>query len=206
MTISENGELKAKGNLLAHQDQTELEAFLANYCEKPLRGSPKVLHSPGHAFTDSRTQDLTLINLASIRALEEKIGTQLDPLRFRANLYFDCEQAWLEHDWVGKNLKIGDVIFRVRKRTQRCAATNANLETGERDQMIPKALLQHFDHADMGRISGLKSTCAIFNGKSPIPCQWSIGFDGCLGERLGRKAFDRIAIDGCQSVRHGGES
>ncbi|HAT84616.1 MAG TPA: MOSC domain-containing protein [Rhizobiales bacterium] len=150
MTISENGEIKAKGNLLAHQNQIELEAFLANYCDKPLRGSPKILHSPGHAFTDSRTQDLTLINLASIRALEEKIGSQLDPLRFRANLYFDCEQAWLEHDWVGKSLKIGNVTFRVRKRTQRCAATNANLKTGERDQMIPKVLLQHFDHSDMG--------------------------------------------------------
>ncbi|MCV6603579.1 MAG: MOSC domain-containing protein [Cohaesibacter sp.] len=150
MTIKLDDEIKAKGNLLDHKDQSESISFLENFCEKPLRGKASIIHSQDHAFTDSRTQDMTLINLASLRALEEKIGGTLDPLRFRANFYFDSTTPWIEHDWVGQKLQIGDVTFHVRKRTQRCAATNANLVTGKRDQMIPKVLMQHFDHADMG--------------------------------------------------------
>ena len=79
----------------------------------------------------------------------------LDPLRFRANLYFDTGQPWQEFDWCaeggGVDIKIGnEVMVRAFSRTQRCAATNVNLETASRDANIPLQLQQAFGHADMG--------------------------------------------------------
>jgi len=51
---------------------------------------------------------------------------------------------------VGKRFKIGSVTFETVKRISRCAATNVNLKTAERDQNLPKALMQNFGHTDMG--------------------------------------------------------
>ena len=149
-TLHHKGELKASGNLFEPDSMADAFAFLENYCEKPMRGKPHLLHAAGHAFTDSRTQDITLINLASVRDLSEKASSDLDPIRFRGNLYIEGATPWQEHEWVGKEIKIGDITFIVRKRTVRCAATNANPVTGKRDQTIPQLLMKHYDHADCG--------------------------------------------------------
>ena len=61
----------------------------------------------GHAFADARrkpnaTTDkyVSLINRASIAALEAATGVPVDPIRFRANVYFDGASAWSEQDWI----------------------------------------------------------------------------------------------------------
>src|SRR4051812_15065948 len=68
------------------------DEFLAGEVEGPLR----VVEAPGHSFADARRkpnaatdQYVSLINLASIAALEQSVGAPVAPLRFRANLYFD---------------------------------------------------------------------------------------------------------------------
>ena len=37
-----------------------------------------------------------LINLATVRDVERIVGAPVDPLRFRANLYFEGAEAWAE--------------------------------------------------------------------------------------------------------------
>jgi hypothetical protein len=98
---------------------------------------------------------ISLINISSLRELERVMKVPLDPLRFRANLYFDTGLPWQEFDWCkeggGPEFKIGkDVVVRAFSRTQRCAATNVNLESASRDANIPLQLQQAFGHADMG--------------------------------------------------------
>jgi hypothetical protein len=116
-----------------------------------LRGAPRILEARSGGFTDQPAGWNSLINLASVRDLEERILRHVvDPLRFRANLYFDGVEPWRELDWVGGEIRIGGVPFRVRERIQRCAATNVDPATAERDLNIPLALMQGFGHADMG--------------------------------------------------------
>ena len=93
---------------------------------------------------------ISLINLATLRSLEERWGVQLDPLRFRANLYIDGARAWEEFDWVGSELRIGGVRFRADRRNGRCGATNVNPSTGRRDLDIPGSLRAAFGHKDLG--------------------------------------------------------
>ena len=45
---------------------------------------------------------------------------------------------------------LGGVRARVVKRTMRCAATQVNPETAQRDIDLPRELRQAFGHADMG--------------------------------------------------------
>ena len=111
---------------------------------------PRFTEAPGHAFTDQVRKGVSLINLASLHALEAAVGRRLDPLRFRANIYFTGLPAWAEFDWVGREVLLGGARLSVFKRTVRCPATRVDLATGERDLDVPKLLREHFGHADLG--------------------------------------------------------
>ncbi|MBP0447609.1 MOSC domain-containing protein [Roseomonas sp. SSH11] len=111
---------------------------------------PRFTEVPGHAFTDQKLKGISLINLASLEALEKAIGRRLHPLRFRANIYFTGLPAWAEHEWVGQDLLLGGARVSVFKRTVRCPATQVDLQTGERDCDVPRLLKEHFGHMDLG--------------------------------------------------------
>jgi GntR family transcriptional regulator/MocR family aminotransferase len=93
---------------------------------------------------------ISLINLATVRSLEEQWGIKIDPLRFRANLYIDGARPWEEFDWVGSDIRIGEGLFRVDRRNGRCGATNVNPETGRRDLDLPGSMRATFGHKELG--------------------------------------------------------
>jgi uncharacterized protein YcbX len=127
-----------------------IASALTTYLGKEARGTPRFVSAAGHAFADDRRKGVTLINLASIAAVEKATGLRLDPLRFRANIYFTGLPAWAEFAWVGKEVLVGGARLQIEKRTMRCPATQVNPATGERDANVPKLLREHFGHADLG--------------------------------------------------------
>jgi uncharacterized protein YcbX len=112
---------------------------------------------------------VSLINLASVRALEAKLGVVVDPRRFRANLLVDGLEPWVEFGWIDKTIRIGDVLFQGARRIRRCAATEVNPDTGERDIALPVELHKHFAHADMGIYLYVRSDGAIAAGDALRP-------------------------------------
>ncbi len=155
LVIEREGKQVARGRLDMPVGRQMIEQFFAAYMGDEMRGSPKLLRARNHTFSDMPRHCISLINISSLRELERVMKTPLDPLRFRANLYFDTGQPWQEFDWCaeggGVDIKIGnEVMVRAFSRTQRCAATNVNLETASRDTNIPLQLQQAFGHADMG--------------------------------------------------------
>ena len=115
-----------------------------------LRGAPTLVRSRDGHFMDKPDNVMSLINLATVRSLEEKWGIKIDPLRFRANFYIDGAAPWEEFDWVGSDIRIGEGLFRVDRRNGRCGATNVNPETGRRDLDLPGSLRAAFGHKDLG--------------------------------------------------------
>src|SRR5579859_3910682 len=71
-----------------------------------IKGTPKVLVSPGHSFSDVAKKVVSIINRASLAAIENMIGLPVYPLRFRANLYVKGWPAWHEASLVGETLAI----------------------------------------------------------------------------------------------------
>ena len=106
--------------------------------------------APGHSFSDVPPKCLHIINLESVRTLETLIGAKLNPLRFRPNLIVDGLPAWSEFDLIGKTLRVGAATLEIFQRTERCAATNVDPETGARDLKIPSFLSRTLGHADFG--------------------------------------------------------
>lgn len=151
LVIEEGGREVARGDLASRQGRLALEAFFRRFMPAELRGPPKVLRAPdGFRFTDSRRGFLSLINRASVNALENLIAAPVDPLRFRGNVLLDGLDPWAEFDLVNRVIAAGPVRLRVTKRIERCAATNVDPATGLRDLQIPRALMQAYGHADCG--------------------------------------------------------
>jgi hypothetical protein len=134
-----------------------LAAFLADFLGSAIEQPLRIVEAPGHAFADARRrphattgQYVSLINLASIGALEEALGKAVDPLRFRANVYLAGAPAWSELGWDGGDLRLGAAHLRVVSAITRCAATAVNPATGERDLEVVAALQRSFGHNLMG--------------------------------------------------------
>jgi uncharacterized protein len=141
---------EVRGDLRSVEGRTAIERFFAAYCADELRGAPKVLHAPGFSFSDVAAKVVSIINLASVAAIEGVVGAPVDPLRFRANVYVTGWPAWHEFDLLDRQITIGGAGLKVVKRIVRCAATNVDPATGIRDLAIPTTLLQHFGHGDCG--------------------------------------------------------
>jgi GntR family transcriptional regulator / MocR family aminotransferase len=116
-----------------------------------LRAPPRLVRAVGSGhFMDKPDNVISLINLATVRSLEEQWGVEIDPLRFRANIYIDGAKPWEEFDWIGRDIVLGGSVLRVDRRNGRCGATNVNPLTGRRDLDIPGSLRAAFGHKDLG--------------------------------------------------------
>lgn len=146
----EGGSVSA--DLSAPEGRLALEAFIRRTLPRELRGPPKVLAAPdAFRFTDSRSGYVSFINLASVRAVGDMLGRPVDPLRFRGNVMVEGLEPWAEFDLVGTELAAPSGLrLRVTKRIQRCAATNVDPVTAERDMDIPRTLMQRLGHPDCG--------------------------------------------------------
>ena len=151
LTIHWEGRQAARGDLRSKDGRLVIEAFFRRFMPKELRGPPKILHGKDHSFSDVARKVVSIINLASVAAVEDVAGAAVNPLRFRGNLYVAGWPAWHEFDLLGRELAIGQTArLRVVKRIQRCAATDVDPDTGIRDLNIPRTLLENFNHTDCG--------------------------------------------------------
>jgi uncharacterized protein len=150
LTIERDGRQVARGELRSRLGCQLVEQFLAAYLKAELRGAPRIVSAPGHTFADCAEKLVHIVNLASVRDLETRLGRPVDPLRFRANLYLDGVPAWAELGWTGKTVTAGAAELRVTARTERCDAVNVDPTTAARDLGLPRQLERWFGHADFG--------------------------------------------------------
>jgi hypothetical protein len=151
LAIRAGGREVARGNLSSAEGRATIEAFFRAFSADDLRGAPRVLQAEGHSFSDVARKVVSIINLASVAAIETAVGAPVHPLRFRANLYVTGWPAWHEFDLLGREIAIGDAArLKVVKRIVRCAATNVDPDTGMRDLAIPATLSDTFGHMDCG--------------------------------------------------------
>lgn len=84
------------------------------------------------------TFPLSLITTATIAAIGDRVGMQLDPQRFRPNLLVEADAAepFVEDTWVGRVLRIGALRMRVDARDGRCVVITIDPATGKREPAI----------------------------------------------------------------------
>ncbi|MGH6725513.1 MAG: MOSC domain-containing protein [Pseudolabrys sp.] len=173
LSIQWEGREAVHGDLRTAEGRLAIEAFFRRFMPNELRGPPKVLYGEGHSFSDMARKVVSIINLASVAAVETAAGAAVDPLRFRGNIYVAGWPAWHEFDLLDRELAIGTVRLKPVKRIVRCAATEVDPATGIRDLAVPRTLMDNFGHADCG-----------------IYAEVTIGGDIAVGDVLGLAAGD----------------
>ena len=117
-------------------------------------GTPKLVERSQtdgpKGYWDFPDTELLIVNLATVRDLEERWKLKIDPRRFRANLLIDGFPAWSEFGFYGSKFSVGDAKFEVLRPARRCAATSVNPDTGARDVEIQKLLAQKCGHGFFG--------------------------------------------------------
>lgn len=125
-------------------DTPEASAALSESCGQPLR-----LRLEG----DVRHHDdapVHVLTSASVRALAEQVGAPLDPRRFRANLLVDLDddagttvgttETWPEDEWIGRRLRVGEVVLRITAPMPRCVMVNAAQPGLDHDARVLRSL------------------------------------------------------------------
>jgi uncharacterized protein len=174
-TIERDGHLLLKAAITDPSQRGSISTFFADFLGDAVTGTPRVVEAPGHTFSDAKQkpnattyQYVSLVNLASIRALEQVVQASVDPLRFRANLYLDGVPAWTEFDWVGSEIMVGRARLHIVSRIIRCAATTVNPATAERDLNVPAHLQQSFGHGHMGIYGEVVGSGGVVTGDTVV--------------------------------------
>ncbi len=150
LTATAHGLPDFAGNLGEAQAKAAFAAWLASLLGEAADGPLRVIDGVGHRFLDHPLGHVSIINLASVRDLEQRLERPVDPLRFRANLYVEGWPAWIENTWEGQSLTLGEARAKVFKPIVRCAATAVDPVTAERDIDVPAALFEHYGHVLCG--------------------------------------------------------
>lgn len=149
----------------AEDGREALARFLQAFLGTEASGACRVVCAHGHRFTDHPQGHISVINLASVRALAHAIGADVDPLRFRANVYVDGLAPWAEDDLVvGQIIGLGQSKLKVFKPIVRCIATHANPDTGVRDIETVDMLRRYFGRDTLGTYFSIEQGGRIARG------------------------------------------
>ena len=123
--------------------------------ESSLKNPIFLLQNKEFPFFDTTHSEKTfnsiyLINLQSIKDFEKKINKQIEFQRFRGNFYINGIEAWEERNWIGKTIKINEVLFKVESNIPRCVAINLKPRTDNSDLNLLQSLKKTYDNFDMG--------------------------------------------------------
>jgi len=161
LTVQHQDRIVLEANLSDTEGRQAVEAFFDRFMQDEAKGPARLVRAPGFSFSDVPAKCLSIINLASVRALEEVIGKPIDPMRFRANIYVEGLEPWADHKWVEKDLRIGDIKARGLLETTRCPATNVDPARAVRDLDIPDTLREAFGHTNLGLYVNVETTGSI---------------------------------------------
>lgn len=133
-------------------DPADLGRFLAWVAplNPPERAQPARIVSAGRGMTDSDFPSVSILSLASLRDLSQRMGRDLSVDRWRGNLWIDGAAPFAEFDWIGREISIGDAVLRIDERITRCRATMVDPLTGTVDGDTLTGLQSAYGHRDFG--------------------------------------------------------
>ena len=93
---------------------------------------------------------VSLLNIQSINDFEKKTNKKIETSIFRGNLCIDGIEPWKEREWIGKTIKINNVLFKAEKNIPRCVAINLKPKTDDNSFNLLQLLKKNYNHFDMG--------------------------------------------------------
>ena len=94
---------------------------------------------------------VSILGAASVRAIGERVGASLDPIRFRPNILVTTpgDRPFAEEDWLGGLLIFGDrpdsARIRANRKDPRCMMVNLDPELAEQNPAVLRAIVRERD-------------------------------------------------------------
>lgn len=102
----------------------------------------RLVRAEGSAAGSVYSEPLSIISTAAIEALGEAAGHLLDPRRFRMLIELGGCRPREEESWIGGRVRIGPVLVDVVGAIARCAITQLDPDSGEKDFPTLDALVR----------------------------------------------------------------
>ncbi len=95
---------------------------------------------------------VSLVSTASLGELARRVGAPVDPRRFRMLVEVAGCLPHQEDSWIGRRVRVGEVVIRVVEPDPRCALTAHDPETGRRDLATLRTIAAYRGRRDGRRI------------------------------------------------------
>lgn len=166
LRLQHGGREVAQGDVRTAEGRRTIEAYLEAFCAGETKGPVRLIEAPdGFRFTDSiRSGFVSLLNLASVSALEQRLGVPVDPMRFRANLAIEGLEAWQEDHLIGRTIRVGSAELKILKPIDRCEATHVDPLTGFRDLDLMGGLQSVFSRLTCGIYASVRTSGEVAHG------------------------------------------
>ena len=115
---------------------------------------------------DERDMPVSIVNADTVAEFAARCGGDMTTARFRANIIVSQMPPWSEHET--KRITIGDTRFCVLADIPRCAATQVNPQTAQRDAKVPLLLHKHYGHNHLGVYADPQSAADIQTGAAVL--------------------------------------
>ncbi|MBP2299989.1 MOSC domain-containing protein [Azospirillum picis] len=172
LLVRRGGRQVSRGRLDQPMGRTLLEQFFAAYLAGVVPGMPRLVEAASGAFGACEEPSVTLLNLASLRDLEERIAKQpVDPRRLRANLLVDGIDPWAERAWIGRTIAVGAATLEVVEALDCAPGNDVNPDTGVADLSLPTILERGLGHGQIllrARVTGA-GRIAVGDPVTPSP-------------------------------------
>ncbi len=125
-------------------DDSEIHRIISDYAGRQLR---LVQREPPENFFD--VEGVHLITRASISLVQNEAPKSIiSATRFRPNLVIDTGKGsgWVENEWIGHQLGIGDLQLAVESRTERCSMVMRAQEETPEDAAVLRTVVAMGNH------------------------------------------------------------
>ena len=127
------------------------------------------------------TRVVHIVNKSTVREFSDKIGMDLNAMRFRPNIIIDGVEPWKEFDWIGRTLRVvsssssssssssasggsgSTLIIKILSTTVRCEGVGIDPLDPNREKVdVPKLLAKHYP--EYGPYLGVYASLEVIDG------------------------------------------
>jgi uncharacterized protein YcbX len=148
--IEQAGRPVFDGNLTEPDTRARCQSTIAGLLQLPDPSALRIHVIDNGAYTDQSAPLISIGGSASLAAFAAATNTTPDARRFRLNIMLATDTAFIENQWCGAKLHIGDAVIEIIDHVGRCAAINVDPATATRETDYLAIMRHSFGHSHLG--------------------------------------------------------
>jgi uncharacterized protein YcbX len=150
LIIEQTGRAVFDGNLAEPDARARCQSVLAGLLQLPNSSALRIHVIENGAYTDQSAPLISIGGSASLAAFAAATNASTDARRFRLNMILTTDTAFVENQWCGARLHIGDAVIEIVDHVGRCAAINVDPKTATRGPDYLAIMRHNFGHSHLG--------------------------------------------------------